>query len=185
MPPKPKVTFENRQRRCDAAFRARVRETVRSVAAACWEAVPASRGEVAGRCRPAVHVVLAGPRLIRAVNRETRGVDAATDVLSFPMLDLLDGRFLDPLRVEDLEPAAPSSPPALFLGDVLLGLDRAVEQAARYGHSVEREVAFLAAHGILHLLGYDHPDDDPAREARMRRRQREVLARIGCGRDSE
>ncbi len=177
-----KVTFENRQTRFDAAFRREVRRIASRVADACWDLSPASKGAVASRCRPEVHLVLAGPRVMRTVNREQRGVDAETDVLSFPMLDLRDGSFLEPLRTEDVEPPTrPSAPPGLFLGDVLLSLDRAVSQAARYGHSVEREVAFLTAHSVLHLLGHDH--DDPRREARMRRKQREALRHLGYERD--
>lgn len=176
------VTFENRQSRFDAAFRREVRTIVRRVAAGCWASVPASRGAAARAFQPSVHVVLTGPRAMRAANRDARGIDAGTDVLSFPMLEAVDGAFAGPPRAEDLVAVRAGAPPELFLGDVLLSLDRAVEQAARYGHPVEREVAFLAAHAVLHLLGFDH--DVPAREARMRRRQRAVLAALGYGRDS-
>lgn len=178
-----RVTFENRQNRFDAAFRRNAEEIVREVAAACWDGSAASRDVEAGKtpCEPGAHVSFVGPRIMRRINGETRGVDATTDVLSFPMLEMAEGKPA-PIQAEDLVPAGPSALPVLFLGDVLMSLDRAVEQAARYGHPVEREIAFLAAHSFLHLLGYDH--DTPERERRMRSRQRSVLLPLGYRRNS-
>ena len=99
---------------------------------------------------------------IRSYNREYRGVDRATDVLSFPMFDF---------GTPDL--------PAL-LGDIVLSVPRAQAQAEEYGHSFEREMCFLAAHAALHLIGYDHENEDE--RAQMETRQREVLSALGIER---
>ena len=104
---------------------------------------------------------------IRTLNREHRGKDAPTDVLSFPMFDFASGEV----------PAYPKNEP-LPLGDVVLSLERARVQAAEIGHSTMREVVFLCIHSTLHLLGYDHelsPDDDED----MQRRQREIMKILG------
>ena len=106
---------------------------------------------------------------IRALNREYRGKDTATDVLSFPLLDFAGGD----------EP--PVDEPMQSLGDIVLSLERAEEQAKEYGHSFERETAFLTVHSMLHLLGYDHElgeEDD----AEMRRKQNEILDGMGLSR---
>ena len=103
---------------------------------------------------------------IQAVNKQYRNIDKATDVLSFPLTDFEGGE----------EP--PADEPTVSLGDVIISLERAKEQAEEFGHSFEREVAFLTVHSTLHLLGYDHElseDDD----ADMRRRQREILESMG------
>lgn len=103
---------------------------------------------------------------MREINREQRGVDAPTDVLSFPLIDWT-------------HPSPFVVPPdgVLHLGDIVLCAPIAVQQAEEYGHSVERELAYLFAHGLLHLLGYDH--EDPAQQAEMRRREEAALAAAG------
>ena len=103
---------------------------------------------------------------IRAVNKEYRGIDKATDVLSFPLTDF-EGRE---------EP--PADEPTVSLGDIIISLERAEAQAAEFGHSFEREAAFLCVHSMLHLLGYDHELSD-ADDADMRQRQREILEAMG------
>ncbi|MFO7173347.1 MAG: rRNA maturation RNase YbeY [Bacillota bacterium] len=105
---------------------------------------------------------------IQALNREYRGKDQPTDVLSFA---LLEG--------EELARAAGEGEP-LALGDVVVSLERARAQAEEYGHSFEREVGFLICHGILHLLGYDH--QTPEEEARMQGTAEEILAGLGLKR---
>ena len=99
---------------------------------------------------------------IRSYNREYRGVDRATDVLSFPMFDF----------------GTPELP--ALLGDIVLSVPRAQAQAEEYGHSFEREMCFLAAHAALHLIGYDHENEDE--RAQMETRQREVLSALGIER---
>ena len=105
---------------------------------------------------------------IRAINSEFRGIDAPTDVLSFPLTDYEEVDF--PVADE----------PTSSLGDIVLSLERADEQAREFGHSFEREVAFLTVHSMLHLLGYDHINSEEE-DAEMRRRQREILESIGLG----
>ena len=100
---------------------------------------------------------------IREKNREFRGIDAPTDVLSFPMYDMRNGD--TPLPGEICE-----------LGDIVLSLERAAEQAEEFGHSYERECAFLTVHSVLHLLGYDHMEEDE-REL-MERKQRIIMERL-------
>lgn len=102
---------------------------------------------------------------IRALNRDFRGIDKATDVLSFPLTDYAGTEL-------------PIDEPELSLGDIVLSLERADEQAREFGHSFEREVAFLTVHSMLHLLGYDHVNSEEE-DAEMRRRQREILEGMG------
>ena len=105
---------------------------------------------------------------IRAINAEYRGIDAPTDVLSFPLTDYEGVDF--PVADE----------PSGCLGDIVISLERAKEQADEFGHSLDREIAFLTVHSMLHLLGYDHVNSDEE-DAEMRRRQREILETMGLG----
>jgi len=127
----------------------------------------------------AVTVIFAGPRQMRRINRDTRQVDALTDVLSFPMLDMAEGHLARPLASQDYDPESPERR-LVPLGDIVICLDRAISQAAEYGHPLPREVAFLAVHGLLHLLGYDHRQPDE--EKKIRRLQKRILDRSGLGR---
>lgn len=90
---------------------------------------------------------------IRSLNNEFRGIDRITDVLSFPQYDE-EGGFVG-LEDEDF-----------MLGDVVLCYERALEQSIEYGHSLERELSYLTCHSILHLLGYDHIEEDDKKEMR-------------------
>ena len=112
---------------------------------------------------------------IHEINLEQRGVDRPTDVLSFPMFEFSPG---DKPRAEDADPATGLVP----LGDMVLSLERAREQAAEYGHSLEREAAYLAVHSVLHLLGYDHMDEGPMK-AQMRQREEAILSQLGITRE--
>lgn len=107
---------------------------------------------------------------IRNLNAEFRGVDAVTDVLSFPLGE--DGNY-------DHNPETG----ALMLGDVVLCMRKAEEQAELYGHSLQREIAYLTVHSVLHLLGYDHVDGG-LEQVRMREREETVLAKLGLQRDA-
>jgi probable rRNA maturation factor len=99
---------------------------------------------------------------VQRLNREFRGVDASTDVLSFPLLSPEESPFVPP----------PDG--ILHLGDVVVSYPRAVAQAAEYGHSVRRELGYLTVHGVLHLLGYDHELE--ADKERMRAREEAILS---------
>ena len=111
---------------------------------------------------------------IRRVNADMRDVDAPTDVLSFPMFELEPG---DKPSGEDADPATGLVP----LGDMCISFERAKAQAKEYGHSNRRELAYLAVHSVLHLLGYDHLDEGPEK-ARMREREEAVLGSLGLER---
>lgn len=114
-----------------------------------------------------VGVVFADDAYIRELNRDYRGIDAATDVLSFA---------LD----EGEEPAVQGGPEETLLGDIVISLETAARQAEEFGHSLEREVAYLTVHGMLHLVGYDHEQEED--KAAMRRQEEHVLAAVGIGR---
>jgi probable rRNA maturation factor len=109
---------------------------------------------------------------IQALNRALRGIDAPTDVLSFP----LEGPAASGATAAFVRPPGAR----IHLGDIVLSWPRAVAQAAEYGHSVEREAAYLAVHGLLHLLGYDH--ERAADAAAMRAREEAILAPLGLAR---
>ncbi len=121
-----------------------------------------------------VDVLLTDDQGIHEINLEHRGVDAPTDVLSFPMFDLKPG---DKPSAADADPGTGT----VMLGDMVLDLDRAREQGAEFGHGTVREVAYLAVHSVLHLLGYDHMDDGP-RKAQMRARDEAILTQLGITR---
>lgn len=110
---------------------------------------------------------------IREINREHRSIDAPTDVLSFPMLD-----YAEPGKIEAEETDFENG--RLVLGDIVISDERARQQAAEYGHSVEREYGFLVAHSTLHLLGYDHEAEDE--RAVMREKEEKALASLGLNR---
>ena len=110
---------------------------------------------------------------IRELNKKFRGIDKATDVLSFPLFDY-EGDSEEPPVDEMLG----------MLGDIVLSLEQAAVQAEEYGHSFEREVAFLTVHSMLHLLGYDHETGEED-EADMRRRQSAIMDLMGLSVKSE
>ncbi len=115
---------------------------------------------------------------IHALNREFRAVDRITDVLSFPNYDL-NGLLRDELSEIDAE----WEDGRLFLGDIAINATRAQEQARELGHGFKREVVFLALHGLLHLLGYDHITAQD--EQKMTARQAEILEAIGVNREPD
>ena len=104
---------------------------------------------------------------IRELNSKFRGMDKPTDVLSFPLLDY-EGESEEPFFDELCH----------NLGDIVISLERAMAQANEFGHSFEREVAFLTAHSMLHLLGYDHEISEED-DADMRKRQNDIMDRLG------
>ena len=114
---------------------------------------------------------------IRALNARTRGVDRVTDVLSFPTMELKPG---EPVSSELHGECVDGD--VLCIGSVVICSQRAREQAAEYGHSVERETGYLTVHGFFHCLGYDHETEEE--RAAMRVREEEVMARLGLGRDA-
>lgn len=126
-----------------------------------------------------VTVTFAGPIVMRRINRETRGIDRLTDVLSFPLLEMEEGRLLVPLGPQDYDRTARGWT-TLPIGDIVIAPDVAIQQARQYGHSIEREMAFLAVHGLLHLFGYDHETID--KEQNMTALQEAILQPHGLTR---
>ncbi len=112
---------------------------------------------------------------IREMNREYRGIDRATDVLSFPLLDLEQPGDFSGLDEETGDAFHPETG-ELMLGDIVISVDRVLAQAEEYGHSVKREYAFLIAHSMLHLFGFDHMEEKE-REV-MEQKQRDIMAKI-------
>ena len=114
---------------------------------------------------------------IRALNKEQRGVDAATDVLSFPAWDFTPGAF-------DAAAGEPDPDTGLLpLGDMALSIDHIRIQAAEYGNSLGREAAYLTVHSILHLLGYGHLDEGEQKK-QMRAREKAIMAALGLPEDN-
>lgn len=123
-----------------------------------------------------VSILLTDNEEIARINQEQRGVDGPTDVLSFPMIEYErpgDFDFLEEGGWEYFHPETGE----LLLGDIVISLDKAAEQAERYGHSMEREVAFLTAHSMFHLFGYDHMEEEERKI--MEEKQADLLNRLG------
>ncbi|MFY0545087.1 rRNA maturation RNase YbeY [Brevibacillus sp. H7] len=135
----------------------------------CLQAAAESE-EVSGE----VVVTLVNNERIHELNRQYRGVDRPTDVLSFAMNEAGEGEmdiYVDEEEIEEF----PN-----MLGDIVISVPKAQEQAKEYGHSLERELGFLAVHGFLHLLGYDHGTEEEEKE--MFSRQEAILQKIGLTR---
>lgn len=119
-----------------------------------------------------INVLVTDDKGIRAINLGSRGIDKATDVLSFPMFSLDAGKL--PLNWDSyIDPDTGCCP----LGDMAISLERAVAQAKEFGHSTRREVGYLTIHSILHLLGYDHLDEGE-QKAQMRAREEKIASGI-------
>ena len=120
-----------------------------------------------------INVLVTNDVGIRAINNASRSVDKPTDVLSFPMFQFEAGKLPEDWA-EYMDPETGCCP----LGDMALSLERAMEQANEFGHSIRREVGYLTIHSVLHLLGYDHVDEGP-QKAQMRAREERIAASIG------
>lgn len=129
-----------------------------------------------------VNVVLTDNAGIREMNRTSRGIDRETDVLSFPNVDFQTAGVFDIDEDREADYFDPDTG-ELMLGDILISVDRVREQAENYGHSLRREFAFLVAHSMLHLCGYDHMESAEAEV--MEKKQEEILSGLGITRDAE
>lgn len=138
------------------------------------DALLQSAGEAEGVTEGEVALTFVDDEAIHQLNREYRGIDRPTDVLSFAMNESLDEE-LD--IVYELEQGDEMDSPLNMLGDIIISVDRAQMQSEEYGHSLKREIGFLFLHGFLHLLGYDHQDD--ASEAEMMCKQEAILTQVG------
>lgn len=126
-----------------------------------------------------VSLLLISDDEIHEMNRQYRGIDRPTDVLSFPQITYETPADFSQAEEHEAECFNPDTG-ELFLGDIIISLDRVKEQAERYGHGPKREFAFLVAHSMLHLLGYDHMTEEEA--ARMEAGQSAVLHHLGIER---
>lgn len=144
------------------------------IEASYWEAIRRTALEslrfegFAENCEISVSIVSNAE--IQSINKAFRNIDSVTDVLSFPQLTFEEG-----------EIAGVNENDEIILGDIIISLDKAVSQAQEYGHSLKREIAFLTAHSMLHLLGYDHMT--PEEETEMIQKQRGILNGVGISRE--
>lgn len=125
-----------------------------------------------------IELLLTNNDEIRRINNEFRGIDHPTDVLSFPMID-----YESPADFSSLEEDDSNFDPEtgeLILGDIVISKEKVIAQAEEYGHSVKREFAFLIAHSMLHLLGYDHMEEEE--RLVMEKKQRSILENLGIER---
>ena len=122
-----------------------------------------------------VNLTLTNNEGIHVINKEFRQIDRPTDVLSFPMLSYEtpgDFSFLDEEDCDDFNPDTGEA----LLGDIVISVEKVYEQAESYGHSVEREYAFLITHSMLHLFGYDHMEEEEAKV--MEEKQKDILQKM-------
>ncbi len=126
-----------------------------------------------------VEIVLTDDEGIRELNRECRGIDRETDVLSFPNVDFGEEGVFDIDEDSEADYFDPDTG-ELVLGDIMISAERVKQQAEEYGHGLRREFAFLVAHSMFHLCGYDHMEEQDAKV--MERKQEEVLERLGIRR---
>jgi probable rRNA maturation factor len=110
---------------------------------------------------------------IRKLNKYYRGIDKPTDVLSFPLAEFEE-------TYDKIEKIDQESEEVQPIGDIVISLEKALEQSIEYGHSFEREVAYLTAHSMLHLLGYDHQTEEERKI--MRQKEEEIMARLNIRR---
>ena len=126
-----------------------------------------------------INVLLTDDAAIHEINQSEREIDAATDVLSFPMIEYEEPGNAAALEDADIDPETDE----IILGDIVISLEHVIAQAAEYNHSQRRELGFLTAHSMLHLMGYDHMTENM--RADMEERQDRILAACGIPRDDE
>lgn len=123
-----------------------------------------------------ISVVLTDNENIRSINNEFRKINLSTDVLSFPLTEFeipADFSFLEEGSQESFNPETGE----LMLGDIIISIEKAEEQSVSYGHSLQREIAFLTVHSVLHLLGFDHNEEEE--RLQMEKLQNDILNKMG------
>ena len=115
-------------------------------------------------------VTLTDSNNIRQINKEYRGIDKATDVLSFPMFEK-----------EELEKQIANIENEIIIGDIVISIEKVKEQAIEFGHSFEREIAYMVVHGFFHLMGYDHIEEQEKNV--MRQKEETVLKKLDLARE--
>ena len=147
------------------------KEEVKGVASMLRKAVTVALNHEGVKEKTHVDIMLTDNAHIHEINREQRGVDRPTDVLSFPMNQLIPEDF--DAEMCEVDPASGR----ILLGDMVISLEQCRVQAEEFGHSAEREICYLAVHSVLHLLGYDHMDDGEEK-AQMRRHEEEIMEKL-------
>ena len=110
-----------------------------------------------------INIVLTNPKNIRQINKEQRGIDKETDVLSFPMFEKTE---ISKIKDNQLD----------IFGDIVISIERVRNQAEEYGHSFERDLAYMVVHGFYHLMGYDHMEEQD--KVKMREREENILNKL-------
>ncbi len=123
-----------------------------------------------------VSLVFVDNEQIKEINNETRNIDRATDVLSFPMLDYPNGKVYKDVYTGKEMDKTYFDGEELILGDIVLSLERAEEQRVEFNHSFNRECSYLVVHSVLHLLGYDHMEEEEKKV--MRAREEDILSKL-------
>lgn len=174
------VTISNKQRK--VALEGQLPLLQKALSLAFALALPKNSGWPEEVTHALLELTFCSAAAMRTLNREQREVDRETDVLSFPGFDFYEGKLQQELQRYDWQnPEAESG--EVLLGEIVISPGKAVKQADEYGHSFERELVFLAIHGLLHCLGYDHME--AAEEQRMREKQREIMEAVGLGLEQE
>ncbi len=130
-----------------------------------------------------VNLLITDDEGIREINKGQRGIDSATDVLSFPVHEFETPACFQELEGEEAMDCFDPDTGELMLGDIVISIDRAFSQAESYGHTIYREIAFLIAHSMLHLIGYDHMEKDE--EELMFSKQKSILEGLGITRGQD
>lgn len=127
-----------------------------------------------------ISIIFVDNEKIREINKEFRNIDKETDVLSFPMLEYPEGKVYKDIYIYSKLEDSFFDDGKLVLGDIAISLEKALEQSEDFGHSFQRETAYLTVHSILHLLGYDHIKEDE--KEIMRIREEEILKNFNLNR---
>lgn len=150
-------------------------QEIEGVAPMLRKAVSTALNHEGVKCKTHVDIMLTDNEHIHEINKEQRGVDRHTDVLSFPMNQLTPEDF----HADECE--LDPSTGRILLGDMVISLEQCRAQSKEFGHSEQREICYLAVHSILHLLGYDHMDDGEEK-AQMRRHEEEIMRKLSLTR---
>ncbi|BCS81273.1 rRNA maturation RNase YbeY [Anaerocellum diazotrophicum] len=118
-----------------------------------------------------ISVLIVDNSFIKDLNRNYRNVDKETDVLSFPIFEFKNGKLLEDIVIMEDE---------IPLGDIVISIEKAAQQAKEFGHSLEREIAYLTVHSVLHLLGFDHIEENDRKI--MREYEEQILQSMGLTR---
>lgn len=132
-------------------------------------------------CEYQISLLFVDNEEIKEINEETRGINKETDVLSFPMIDYENGKVYKNMYIGYEFDETYMDGEEVVLGDMVLSLEKALEQSVEYNHSYEREVCYLVVHSILHLLGYDHMEEHE--KIIMRKREEEILNKLNIIRE--